>query len=139
MNLLYFAHFDGSERLLRIEFDRKSLSVNFKFDQDKDPAHEEESENVEPVSVSASVRCSNIDQFDGFGRALVPAMRRTSFSLQDPSKPPFARMDADDLKLDEFGKGVPPKELTCRIPAKIVPHLIPSGYVADEFKPLIEA
>jgi len=138
MKILYFAHIDGAERLLNVEFDPKSLSVNFKYDEDKDPSHEEESGDVVPVSVSDSVKCTDKDQFDGFARALAKAMKSTSFSLQDPDQGLFANMDQDKLKLDEFGAGVPLEQLTCQIPSKVVPYIVRTKYAVKQFQNLID-
>ncbi len=123
---------DGAERLLQVDFDKASLTVNFQFDQDKDPVHDEESEGVEQVSVSGSMVCSSNDQFDGFVRAFIKGMRRTSYSLQDPNQIPFNRMDADRLDLSEFTEGVSLEELTCKIPAELVPYILPSAGAAPE-------
>lgn len=127
LELLYFDHDHGLERLLAIRMDREAHAVHFRFDRAADPTYddgeEDEDSGEEPVTVNATTDCGSAAQFDGFCRALVTAMRSTPFSLQDPSKRPFARMDHTSLLLEGFGDGVPPQELTCQIPAEIVEGL----------------
>ncbi len=136
MELLYFDFDHGVERLLFVRLDRESQLVHFRFEQGPDQTHDEESGDVPTVSVSASTTCPSLAQFFGFCRALVAAMRDTPFSLQDPGKKPFAAMSHDVLVLDGIGEGVPPQELTCRIPPEIMAELVGPDRLTERLKSL---
>ena len=88
MELLYFDHDHGVERLLFIRLDRESQSVHFRLEVGPDPTHDEECDGyVSSLTVNASTSCSSLDQFLGFCHALVAAMRDTPFSLRIPARP----------------------------------------------------
>ena len=139
MELLYFDFDHGVERLLFIRLDRESQVVQFRLEKGPDPTYDEECGDVPSVTVDASTSCSSLEQFFGFCRALVAAMRDTPFSLQDPGKTPFAAMSQDALVLDGIGEGVPPEELTCRIPPEVVAELLGPNHLPERFKPLAGA
>jgi hypothetical protein len=138
MELLYFDFDHGVERLLFIRLDRESLTVHFRLERGPDPTYDEECGDVPTVTVDASTSCSSVDQFCGFCRALVAAMRDTPFSLQDPGKTPFAPMSQDALVLDGIGEGVPPDELTARIPPDIATEILGPGHLPERFRPLVK-
>lgn len=124
VELLYFDHDHGVERLLFVRMDRASRTVHFRFERAPDPSYEdEEGSDVPIVSLSAATECPGLDQFCAFCHAVVAAMRETPFSLQDPSKTPFAAMPHAALVLDGIAAGVPGAELTCRVPAAIAAEL----------------
>lgn len=137
MELLYFDFDHGVERLLSIRLDRESQTVHFRLEKGPDPTYDEESADVPTETISASTHCTSAEQFFGFCRALVAAMPNTPFSLQDPSKRPFAAMSHDALVLDGIGDGVVPEELTCRIPPEIAAELIRTDYLPERFKLLV--
>lgn len=119
MEVLYFDFDHGIERLLFVRFDRESRRVDFRFEQSPDATYDGEGQEVHIETVRASTQCSNDVQFFGFCQALVAAMRETPFSLQDPSKTPFAAMPQETLVLDGIGAGGSPDGLTCHVPAEI--------------------
>jgi hypothetical protein len=136
MELLYFDFDHGVERLLFVGLDREARSVHFRFEQSPDPTHDEESDDVATVTVKASTNCSSPEQFAGFARALVAAMRDTPFSLQDPGKAPFEAMRQELLVPDGIGEGVRPDELTCRIPPEIAAELLRTDWQRERFRAL---
>ena len=139
MELLYFDHDHGAERLLFLRLDRESQTVHFRLEKGADPTHDEESADAPTETISASTHCSSLEQFFGFCRALVAAMPNTPFSLQDPGKRPFAAMSHDALVLEGIGDGVRPEDLTCRLPPEIVTELVGSNHLPERFKPLVRS
>jgi hypothetical protein len=137
MELLYFDFDHGVERLLFIRLDRESQTVHFRLERSPDPTYDEECEDVPTVTVNASTSCSSLSQFDGFCRALVAAMRCTPFSLQHPDKTPFAAIAHDEVNLNGILEGVPPRELTCRIPSEIAAELVAPERVPERFRSLV--
>src|SRR5262245_25664112 len=133
VELLYFDFDHGGERLLFVRLNQETRSVDFRLEKGPDPTHDEDNEDVATETVTASTNCSSVEQFFGFCHALVAAMPNTSFSLQDPSKRPFAAIPYNALVLEEIGEGVPPEELSCRIPPEIVAELVRTDYVPDRF------
>jgi hypothetical protein len=138
MEVLYFDFDHGVERLLFVRLDRESLVIRFRLEKRPDPTYDEACEDIPTETVDASLRCASVDQFFGFCRALVAAMRDTPFSLQDPGKRPFAAMPHDALVLDGIGEGVPPEALACRIPPGIAAELVGSARLPERFRPLVE-
>jgi hypothetical protein len=137
MELLYFDIDHGVERLLFVRLNRQTLSVDFRLEKGPDPTHDEESAAVPTASMTASTRCPDLDQFFGFCRAFVAAMRETSFLLQDPGKRPFAPMPHDALALEDIGEGVAMQELACRIPVEIGAEIFGPDRIPERFKPLV--
>jgi hypothetical protein len=137
MDLLYFDFDHGVERLLFIRLDQQSRVVHFRLEKGPDQTHDEESEEVLTATISDSTNCSDDAQFAGFCRALIEAMRDTPFSLQDPTKTPFAAISQGALSLEGIGEGVSPERLTCRIPSTIAAELVGPDRMTERFKPLI--
>jgi hypothetical protein len=137
MRLLYFDFDHGTARQLTIELDRPTRSLRFHFERSPDPTYDEDNVGVDSVTVDATVTCPDLPQFDGFVRALLAAMRETPFSLQDPNQPLFEAMPHDALRLQGISEGVPPEQLTSRIPAEIVVEFLSPQHYSARFKPLI--
>lgn len=137
MELLYFDLDHGVERLLFVRLDPDSQTVDFRFEKGPDPSYDEEGPEVPVLSLRASTQCPNLDQFFGFCRTLVAAMRETPFLLQDPRKTPFAAMPHSALVLAGIGKGVPPGDLVCRIPPQIVAEIFTADQLPERFAPLV--
>jgi len=137
VELLYFDFDHGMERLLFIHLSTESQTVEFRLEKGPDPTHDEESEDVPTETVTASTKCSSVEQFRGFCHALVAAMRHSSFSLQDPDKRPFAAMPQEAFVLRGIEEGVPPMQLTCRITDEIAAELVGPDYVPESFRRLI--
>ena len=138
MELLYFDFDHGVERLLFVRLDRESQSVHFRFEKSPDPTHDEESDDVPTVTVSASTTCPSLDQFFGFCRALVAAMRETRRSrFRIPASARLPPCRTTRWCSTASGTECAPEELTCRIPQEIAAELVGSGRVPERFKPLV--
>lgn len=137
MEMLYFDFDHGIERLLFVRFDQGARRVDFRFEQSPDATYDDEELEVPIVTVRASTQCSNDDQFFSFCRALVIAMRETPFSLQDPTKTPFAAMPQENVVLDGIAGGSSPSALTCRVPAEIASQVFSAERLPEWLRPLI--
>ncbi len=105
IDLLYFDVDHGLERLLFLTLNRELLTVDFRLETSPDPTYDQDGRDVPTASLRGATRCASVDQFDGFCRALLAALRETPFSLQDPGRPPFAALPHDALRLDVMGPG----------------------------------
>jgi len=137
MELLYFDHDHGVERLLFVRMDRASQRVHFRLEKGPDSTHDEDSEDVSTETLNGSTQCSSLAQFFGFCQALVEVMRETPFLLQDPGKAPFAAMPQEALVLADVEDGVAPEELSCRIPAEIADELVDVNRLPARLRPLV--
>ena len=137
VRLLYFDFDHGMERELAIEMDRDALALGFRFERSPDPTHDETNADVTPVTVTASVQCADLPEFDGFCHAIVEAMRETPFSLQDPDGAPYEPIPMSTFRLTQIPPGLPAERLGCRIPAEVVVELLSRDRFSGRFHPLI--
>lgn len=136
IDLMYFDHDHGIERLFFVQMDRETRTVQLRMEIGADATHGDEVE-VESKTSQGAVACSNAAEFDSFCRRLTTAMKATPFSLQDPQKPPFNRMPHDQLVLEGLDYAVPLTPVSCKIPASIVTDLVHTDYAREKFKDLI--